>query len=284
MIKRILVALDPDEDTPIATQYALRLAKRFNASLTGLAVIDTSNLRSVIGVGGYGTEAIGREMWLEMTEETKEVAEMLLRKFENDALKANVKHQKVKKQGSSDEMILEESKYHDMLVVGRDSRFFYNEPEKDTGTLAKVVKGGVAPTLVVTHEYRDVEKLLIAFDGSAAAARSLKSFVHLLPYGKDLDMQLVFVTVNEREEDENRAMAILKQAESYLHEHHFSYVTKHLLSGKKPAEKILEIQHLKKPDLVVLGAHSVSAIRRAAFGSTTHRMITESEGPLFLSP
>lgn len=63
MIKRILVALDPDNDTPVATRYAIRLAKRFDASVTGLAIVDKSNIDSAIVLGGYGTEKPGNVVW-----------------------------------------------------------------------------------------------------------------------------------------------------------------------------------------------------------------------------
>ncbi len=284
MIKRILIALDPDEDTPVATRYAIRLARRFDASLTGLAMVDTSNIETVIGVGGYGTEIYGRQIWTEMTAESRKVAEKLLKSFQRSVQKEGVRYREIKKQGASYDLIIEEMKYHDLLVLGRDSHFFYNQPEKDTGTLAKVVKGGVAPTLVVTEEYRDVEQIMIAFDGSAPAARTLKSFVHLLPYGKDLNIELVAVTEGSSEHHKNSSETLLKQAEYYLKEHHFSYITRTLLEKGNPGQRILDQQLKKSPDLLLLGAHSVSAIRRAAFGSTTHFMITHTQGPLFLSP
>ena len=140
MIKRILVALDPDEDTPVATQFAMRLAKRLDASLTGLAVVDFSNIHSAIGIGGYGTEIYGRQIWTEMAEETRHTAERLLAAFRHNVEKEGVRHRDLKEQGASYDLIVEEMKYHDLLVVGRDSRFFYNQPDRDTDTLAKVVK------------------------------------------------------------------------------------------------------------------------------------------------
>ena len=39
MLKRILVALDPDQDTPVATRYARELALRHGAHVSGLAVL-----------------------------------------------------------------------------------------------------------------------------------------------------------------------------------------------------------------------------------------------------
>lgn len=284
MIKRIVVALDPDQDTPIATRYAIRLAKRFDASLTGLAVVDISNIQPVMTVGAYGTEVYGHQIWEEMGDETREVAEQLLDSFSSAVEKADVKHRKITRHGASFEMIVEEMKYHDLLIVGRDSHFFYNEPNKDTKTLANVVKNGVSPTLIVTDAYHDVERLMVAFDGSSPAARTLQAFVHLLPYGSDLDIELVNVAKSNSSEDLGEASVILRQAESYLKEHRFSYITKSVLDPGDVGERLLERQLTKKPDLVLMGAHSVSALRRATFGSTTHFMITKSEGPLFLSP
>jgi nucleotide-binding universal stress UspA family protein len=284
MIKRILVALDPDGDTPVATRFAIRLAQKFDASLTGLAVVDIANIHSVIGVGGYGTEIYGRQIWTEMAGDTRKVAEKLLNNFKHSVEKAGVRYRDIKKQGASYELIIEEMKYHDILIVGRDSHFFYNQPDRDTNTLAKVVKGGNAPTLVVTNEYRDVERIMIAFDGSDPAARTLKGFVHLMPYGKDVEIELVNIAAGDSIDQMDHASSILKQAESYLKEHNFNYITKVVLDKGNPGERILDRQLEKNPDLTLLGAHSVSAIRKVAFGSTTHFMITSSAGPLFLSP
>lgn len=283
MIKRILVALDPDDDTPVATRYAIRLAKRFDASLTGLAVVDMAGVSTQFGMGGVGTEYYGMELWESITDESRETAENLLDSFRQEADKAGVKYRKKKKEGASADRIIEEMKYHDLLVVGRDSHFFYTEPTRDTKTLAKIVKNGIAPTLVVTDEYRDVEKILIAFDGSEAAARSLKSFVHLLPYGKDLDMELLHVLESNRSEDKEKAEWVLSLAEDYLKSHNFNFVVKRILENGKPGESILERQKKTDPDLVLLGAHSVSAFRRMTFGSVTHEMITQTTTPLFLS-
>ncbi|PKD44064.1 universal stress protein [Rhodohalobacter barkolensis] len=284
MIKRILVALDPDGDTPVATRYAIRLAKKFDAELTGLAVVDVGNLNTMIGVGGYGTEYAAREVWVEMTEETQKVAQNLLNVFKKSVEKEGIRHRDLKQQGASAELIIEEMKYHDLLVLGRDSKFFYSEPDKDTRTLAKVVKGGVSPTLVVTDEYREIENIMIAFDGSSAAARSLKAFVHLLPYGKDIEIDLVNVADGESSEAMEKSASILKMAENYLKAHNFNYIIKTVLEKGEPGLRILDRQLMKNPDLLLLGAHSVSAVKRTAFGSTTHYLITSTMGPLFLSP
>ncbi len=284
MIKRILVALDPDPDTPVATRFALRLAKRFDAGITGMAVVDTTNFHIEAGGGGLGGGFYGHEIWTELTEDTRKEALRLLENFKSMVEKENVNHTAIKKEGVSYLRIIEEMKYHDLLIVGRDPHFYYGDPEVETDTLAQVVKGGVAPTLIVTEEYNEVEKVLIAFDGSAPAARSLQGFVQLLPYGKDIDIELLNISKGDSTDDIDQSAAVLNQAETYLKSHNFNYVSKKVMGKGKPSDQILERGREFEPNLIVLGAHSVSAVRRATFGSTTHDLIKKTETPLFLSP
>lgn len=284
MIKRILVALDPDEDTPVATQYAIALARNFDASLTGLAVVDTSNIYPTAITGEIDSTHHARNLWEELSEESRRVAKTLLDKFKSSVEKAGVRYTAIKKEGASYERIIEGMKYHDLLIAGRDSHFFYNEPKRETKTLAQVVKHGVAPTLVITNNYREINRVLVAFDGSNAAARSLKSFVQLMPYGKELEVELLYIDDKNIREEKQPAESILDLAEYYVGEHGFQNISKTVLKNGKPAVKILDRQKETAADLVILGAHSVSAIRRVTFGSTTHELITKTNTPLFLSP
>lgn len=283
MIKRILIALDPDQDTPIATKYAISLAKRFDASLTGLAVVDTSNIYPTAIVGEIDNTHHARNLWEELSEDSKQMAEKLLQSFEKTVKEEGVRYTTITKEGASYERIIEGMKYHDLLITGRDSHFFYNEPKKETKTLAKVVKYGVAPTLVILEDFKMVNKVLIAFDGSNPSARSLKSFVHLSPYGKDLEIELVFVN-NTSKKKNGPTNSVLDYAESYLQEHGFKSIKKITLEGTNPGDEILDYHKKIKPGLIVLGAHSVSAMKRLVFGSTTHDLITKTNSPLFLSP
>ncbi len=283
MIKRILIALDPDEDTPIATQYAISLAKRNNASVTGLAVVDTSNIYPTGIIGDPDATHHARNLWEELTEESRHVAENLLEKFRERVEKSSIRYTAIKKEGASFDRIIEGMKYHDILIVGRDSHFFYNEPKKETKTLAQVVKNGVSPTLVVTDHFEEVNKVLIAFDGSRPAARSLKSFAHLSPFGKDLEIELLQVRRDDNEHSYVKE-TVLDFANDYLLEHNFSNISQKFVDGGKPSEKILDRQKETEADLIVLGAHAVSAIKRMTFGSTTHELITQADTPLFLNP
>lgn len=175
-------------------------------------------------------------------------------------------------------------KYHDILIVGRDSHFFYNEPKQETKTLARVVKNGVSPTLIVTHHFEEVKKVLVAFDGSRPASRSLKSFAHLSPFGKDLEIELLHIYQGDDEDFDYISDTILDYANDYLLEHDFKNITQKFLNSDKISKGILQRRREIGADLIVLGAHAVSAIKRLTFGSTTHDLITKTDSPLFMTP
>lgn len=282
MIKRILVALDPDVDTQVATRYALHFAKEFKASLTGLAVVDSEQIAHSAGGGGIGTIYYAEQLRGYMEENSREEAGKLLSAFKNTVEKAGVKHSEMMEEGVPYERIIEDMKYHDLLIVGRDSHFFYNRPDKETNTLAQIVKNGNSPTLVVTESFRNVKRVVVAFDGSTAVARALQWFIHLDPYGKDLEIELVNVNSDESEYGKDESNLVLRLAEDYLKTHGFTRINKTVLEKGSPGEKLLEYQQGTAADLFLLGAHSMSAIRRMTFGSTTHYLVTHSKVPLFM--
>lgn len=282
MIKRILVALDVDADTPVATKYALRLAKRYNASLTGLAVVDVKNIYTSIGYAGGAGMYYADRMRQYLTEDTRKEAQSLLQLFSGMAEKAGASHYEVIEEGVPTEYIVDEMKYHDLLVIGRESHFFYNRPDQTTNTVSEVLKKGICSTIVVLEEYHDVDRVLIAYDGSSASARTLQHFVHLQPYGQDLEIELVHVPSGDSEDETEQSNWLLGRAEHYLLEHGFAYVTRRVLEHGDHANRILERMAQYPADMIVMGAHSVSAIQRLTLGSTTHELITKSKIPIFV--
>lgn len=283
MIKRILVALDPDTDTPIATRYAAELAARFGGEVSGLAVIDTRRIAAEAGPGG----AVGAGYYLElsrkrMTDEARDTARRLVTTFDAALREAGVRHAERVEEGGPVEEVIEATKYHDLLVIGRTPHFFYTRPEEKTNTLAQVVKKGITPTLVVGEAYRPVERVLIAYDGSAASARSMQRFAQLQPFGSDVALELVHVRLAGGSAERMRSALLLRLARSFLLAHGFERVSETSRNGGTPVEVLSEHARDVGADLVVAGAHSVSAMRRLAFGSTTHALLKDGTLPFFL--
>ena len=285
MIKRILLALDIDMDTPIATRYAVKLAKQFDAALTGLAVVDTKNIKQKVGVGGIGTTYYADKLRKQMTREARQQAGKLLDKFEAIVTESGLKHATRMMEGVPYQRIIEDMKYHDLLVIGRESHFFYNRPERETDTLANIVKKSSAPTLVATESYRaPTSRVLIAHDGSVASARTIQWFVQLEPYGKDITIDVVNICRSKDDTEKEKAKLKVYLVTDYLKAHGYEDINEEVLPGDgSNAEVLIDYVREKKVGAVVLGAHAVSALRRLTFGSTTHDMVQQSPVPMFLS-
>lgn len=283
MIKRILVALDPDEDTPVATQYAAELAQRFDAEVSGLAIVDTHKIMHEVGTGG----AVGAMYYAEKVRETfsdraHSSAGKLTEAFHTALAKAQVRHGGRVEDGVPNERIIEDMKYHDLLVMGRTSHFFYHHPEQETNTLAKVVKHGVAPTLVVGDTHRIIQRVLLTYDGSDASARTIQRFVQLKPFGTHLHLEVLHIRSNDTERAIRDSELLLRLMGALIYAHGFTNITETSMDGEDPAVRILEVADRTNSDLIVVGAHAVSAVHRLAFGSTTHTLLEESTVPLFL--
>lgn len=120
MIKRILVALDPDQDTKVATRYASELAERFDAFVLGLAIVHTQRIAAEVGPGGaIGAQYYAEKVRASLTNETRRAASTPLDSFDEDLTAAHVEHSTQLREGVPYRRIVEERKYHDLFVIGR---------------------------------------------------------------------------------------------------------------------------------------------------------------------
>ena len=277
MIKKILVALDPDSDTAVATRYATDIAKRYGSSVTGLAVVDLGQIEAGTKGGGIGSFYYAEKLREQLTTETRAKARELLEKYESSMEDSGVDHIEVVEEGVPFQRIVEDMKFHDLLVIGKDPHFFYGHPEKSTDTLAKVVKNTVGPTLVVGDSYSSISNILVAFDGSNAASRALKQFVQYMPFGNEIQVEIVSVYAKESTESD----LILRLAAEFVEAHGLKAKTT-ALKGDNTSDLLIQYVSDSAASLLVAGAHSVSGIRRIAFGSTTNRLINDVPIPLFV--
>lgn len=277
MIKKILVALDQDSDTPVATQYAIQIARATGARLTGLAVVDTKEIEAASKGGGIGSFYYAEKLRENLTAETREKARKLIDAFESRVQKEGLSHVEVVEEGVSSQRIVEDMKYHDLLVIGMDPHFFYGHPNQHTTTLAGIFKNAIGPSLLVPKTFKPVHTVLFATDGSNNAARTLHQFVNLKPFGTDLAVYVMYV-----QDDKNQTAELhLQQTVSYLTAH--GYGPKVVSVVDKSAEKaILEQVKLLEIDLIVSGGSAHSGVFGTKFGSTTSHLVEHSPIPLFM--
>lgn len=277
MIKRILVALDVDSDTPTATKYAIDIAKRTGARLTGLAVVDMGGIESTSRGGGIGSMYYMEKLRDKLTEETREKARSLLASFRKTVDAAGCEHVETVAEGVPFQRIVEDMKYHDLLVIGKDPHFFYAHPKHDTNTLAHVIESTIGPTLVIPKSYRPVKKVLFATDGGNPSARALRRFIHLAPFGPDVELTVLHV------DDENPTDSdlYLTLAKDYLSAHGFD--AKVLRMQEKDVDAcILKQAEVLGVDLIVSGVKTKRSFRSLHLGKSTEHLLKGASVAVFI--
>lgn len=281
MIKRILVGLDPDEDTAHATDYAINIASNCNAEVTGLAVVDMEHIKSEATGGGVGSMYYGEVLREHLSEEARNTANSLIEAFETTVTASQVEFADRIEEGVSFERIIEDMKYHDLLILGREPHFYYDAPDQRTETLEKVIEQGSCPILVVDEQRKEIERVLIAYDGSTPAARTMQQFIQQQPFGSDPAIEIVNVYESGKKDDE-KSNLILNLAKTYCTAHGFEVTTSSVQSSKGTASRLIRHADEINADLIVSGANAVSRISKWIFGSTTQTLLDESTLPLYL--
>lgn len=125
MMKRILVALDPQQDTKVATRYAKELALAHGAEVSGLAVVDTQGIAREIGPGGAVSAAYYADMLrAQIKAQSHQAARELIEAFDADLPAGDVPRAEHVREGVPARRIVEDTKYHDVLIVGSDPHFY----------------------------------------------------------------------------------------------------------------------------------------------------------------
>ncbi len=282
MTQRILVVLDPDSDTPVATETAIAIARRHDSSVTGLAFVDKDSIGTDTAGGGIGSYYYAEKLRQTLTDETRERAHGLIRQFTERVEAAGVGHtgDRVGEE-SLVKSLLDEMRTHDLLVAGRESHFYYAEPERRTHTLAKVLEEGAAATLIVGSEAPEVRRVAVAYDGSAPSARAMQKFAHLSPFGTDLDVEIVHVH-GASQADRLASEQLRNDAADYLRAYGYSRTVTTGVEGSDPSETICDLAQGARADLVVSGAYAKTGFRKLMFGSSATKLLDQAKVPLFL--
>ncbi len=283
MLKRILVALDFDSDTSVATRYAIEIAQRCDAEVTGLALVDSKGIESESSGAGLGAMYYAEKLQHKLSSEARAQAQHLLRGFADEIERAGVQHGSDHiGEGVPFERIVEDMKYHDLLIAGAESHFFYPDRDKRTHCMDEVVEKGAAATLIVEPAYRPIRRVMVAYDRSVSAARAMQKFAELNAFDTEhVEVEIV----NVRDDDDNarsESELMLGLATSYLNAYGFASVVGTSIAGQSPKDVLLDHADRSRADLIVAGAHAKTGLSKFLFGSTTTGLIDEAEIPLFL--
>ena len=270
---KILLGLDGSAHAEAAIEYACQLAHSYSAIITGVAIIDQPGIQSSSGPVPIGAARYDIQLEDQQLKETEEKARAILDAFSRICDDRNINAILHADTGSPVSELIEESKFHDFIVIGKQTSFEYNANET-YGTLQRVLRNGLIPVLAVPDSVREIKKVLVAYDNSIPASKAVHMFL-LLGIWKACDITLL--TVND---DAEAAQGLLDNLGEFFE----SYGIKPniVTQSGHPDTAVKSYIAENDIDMLVMGAYGRKSVREFFVGSVTQHLIQETTIPLFL--
>lgn len=277
MIKNILVPLDGSEHSKAALEYGLWLAQKFNGALFGQHVIDTVSVEGTYFHDISGS--LGFEPYLDFATRMREVLEergkVILEEFSRRCRERGLRHEEFLDMGIVPNEICERSKMADLVVLGHRG---INEEFSSGllgGTAESVTRKCPRPILVSTKRFKEIERPLLAYDGSHRASAAMESAAELCTQLK-LPLTVLYVP-----REEKMGEKVLQEARSYLGP--YGIEARYELARGYPEQKIIDYLVNLGYDLLFIGAYGHRRIIEMVLGSTTEYVLRKSPCPVFLN-
>ena len=273
MIRSILLALAESPYDSSAKNYAFWLAKKKGSHVHAISVIDIAAFEvPVLGSADSFMPSVVTPIVNDnqtIMEDLMVAARERLDRFSDQCAARGVSFTSEIQTGIPSDLISRAAIAHDIVVVSRAGYGRIHSQDAVDSLAAPVIRASVRPVLVAGKEFQeegDIRNILVAYDGSAHAARSLLAAAEL---SARPGVQCTLVTVAP---SEDLGHEILSLAEAFLRHHGIS-PQKQILINSKPSDALCDLAASKDVDLVIMGAYGHSPIREVLFGSTTERIL-----------
>jgi nucleotide-binding universal stress UspA family protein len=274
MLRSILVGLDGSAYSAAAVELGVKWAKRFDAMLAGLAVLDEPTIRAPEPVPIGGTSWKKERDDALVADARRRVGEFL-ESFSLQCAKCGLPCKVLENAGIPADQICLEAQRYDLILLGKETHFHFETEQDADDTLTRVLKASPRPVVTVPEKERGGNAIVVAYDGSLQAARTLQAF-QTLGIDQSHDVHIVTVHLNHEE-----AVRHVDRAVDFLRSHDIK-AQHHTITSSSPATVIMEHADRLKAGLLVMGAYGKPVIREFFFGSVTKTLLKERTWPIFL--
>ncbi len=268
MFKTILVPIDSSDTSLVAVDYAIDLSKTFNSEIAGISIIDIKKLAgpfmrdlgtSIGGMVPYGDFQQNVRQFLEDT------AMAALDELEGKCNSAGIPFTRTMKEGVVSKEIVESAQRCDMISMGMAGEHAFWRDAFLGSNLESVVRQSHKPVLVTPEKYKQITKILVAYDASSFSTKALIAGADI---AQQMKLPLTVITVSD---DIKSGEDILSQADENLKDCDITYDK--VLKDGEAVSAILEFCEEGSYDLLAMGAYGHSKIRELIIGNTTIQIL-----------
>jgi nucleotide-binding universal stress UspA family protein len=274
MLRTILAGLDGTPDSQAVLTLGIQWARRYDASLVGIAVIDEPGIHGPEEwVMPSYFERLDRKLLHDLTRRSEQVLGMAALRCAEEG----VAFKPLEDVGDPWIQILREAQRYDLILLGRETHFQFGSERMADETLTRILRSSPRPVVVVPTSIGAGEAVLIAFDGSLQASRALHAF-EASGLGRARDVHVVSIAAEHKVAADHADRAV-----EFLAHHAIKAVPTALASSDAPAATLLDRAKAFGAGLIVMGVYGQPVLQEFFVGSTTRTILKETTVPLFVS-
>jgi nucleotide-binding universal stress UspA family protein len=278
MTIKMLIPTDGSDNSNIALNYGIYIAPKFDATITGLHVIDVSLIQGPIITDISG--AVGMppyDGFFEAIETSlNEKAQFILKDFQERCKKNGIVAEVKKTIGKIEQIIVEEAQGADVVLMAKKGEHFHLKEGGLLGTVAEsVIRRCGKPVMVTPEKFTEIESMGIAYDGSEPAKKALKLSLEISSQAA-WPLTAIIITADSKKADK-----LSNEAEELAGR--YSADCEIIILQGKEFEEILKFIREGSVELMVMGAYGHNRLRELFLGSTTTQIIRKSSVPVLLT-
>ncbi len=285
-MKHILLCSDGSNFSKTSYSYAGWLAPRLNAEVDVLFVSDIRS-QKVASTGNY-SGAIGLDASRELLNKLVELehekakinhekAQLVLQDAKQQLHEAGVRAIKaIHETGFLVDIFHRFEAESDLIILGKRGEAADFASDHLGSNMERIARASHKPCLITPRNYKPIQRLLLAYDGSDSCQKIL-NFLVTSPAFTGLELHIV--SVGKKGDDET-AKSNLKVAQMQAQSAGFQPLCE-MIPGIP--EKVIA-QYIEAHDisLLMMGAYGHSRIRHLVVGSTTMQLLRSSSIPVLL--
>jgi len=259
-------------------QYSIELAKLEEAHLVGV-FLDEFIYHSYSVYKVMTTEKDAEKVLEKLDGKDNKLRDESVLQFQKACDKAGIHFSIHRDKNLALQELKEESMFADLVIIN-EYETFTRYKEKPPGRFIKDLLGDIqCPVLVVPASYKEIDKIVLLYDGAPSSLYAIKMFSYLLNSLKTLPVEVYTVKENY--------MATLrlpgnKSMREFI-KWHFPKAT--VTVEKGIAEEMIPgfLRNHKENELVIMGAYRRTEVSRWFKTSMADILIKETEMPLFIA-
>ncbi len=283
-MRSILACTDGSPQAEVSLRYAKTWAEQLQMQVKVLAVEDLRITQGPMVTGYYGPVGMAPSpaypsFYDDLIKAVRAQRDRAVKQAREVFQDSGAEVEYLTREGIVHFAILEEARTVDMICMGRRGEHSEWSDEPLGSTVQRVLRRSERPVLVTAPPLRKLGRILVAYDGSDPANRTLRTVLSLAEDGK---MPITVATVahdDSHREDSERTLAEARElAAAYKN---VATDFELLVSHDAPAA-LLEQADKGDCQLVAMGAYGRSRLREWLLGSITTTLLEHSHLPVLL--